>query len=342
MLLLLAACSDTGINKVGAAPDAGEDTADTDVETDTAADTGGTDTGDTDTAPPPPGRLQLDPLAWDFGVLEAGDSAIAIFTATNVGEGPLALDPLLLDGSGDFTVIDAGGFDIARTLGPGDADTLQLVYAPADVGRDAGTLTLGGIAAPLTGEVEPEPVCTAFDDFATWNIGGTGNWTATGVLTENRSGAYASIAYLPDFGSASRFALQVDTAWRGSLNDYAGLVFGVASGDEYWVVRWDDPNGSYNRYSPSGAIDLSWCSFGACTPYVQETSFDLYWPADASFVTWSMEVTDAQLVVVWNGVTVLDTYVPELVGVGPGPVGLYSNDNDGGVVYDNFCVLVDP
>ena len=42
-----------------------------------------------------------------------------------------------------------------------------------------------------------------------------------------------------------------------------------------------------------------------------------------------------------DGFTALKASVPEIAGSGPGVVGLYSNDNDGGVWFDNFCVWID-
>jgi len=39
---------------------------------------------------------------------------------------------------------------------------------------------------------------------------------------------------------------------------------------------------------------------------------------------------------------VFDQYIEAAVGRGPRQVGLYSNDNDGGVQYDDFCLWVTP
>ncbi|MBM74187.1 MAG: hypothetical protein CMK59_02195 [Proteobacteria bacterium] len=68
-----------------------------------------------------------------------------------------------------------------------------------------------------------------------------------------------------------------------------------------------------------------------------DDSADLYIPADKSFVDWSFSVQGEWLSVIWNGQMVFSEQIPGLYG--PGVVGLYSNDNNGGVIYDDFCVL---
>ena len=42
-----------------------------------------------------------------------------------------------------------------------------------------------------------------------------------------------------------------------------------------------------------------------------------------------------------DGTSVLTATVPEVDGTGPGVVGVYSDDNDGGVWFDNYCVWVE-
>ncbi len=183
-----------------------------------------------------------------------------------------------------------------------------------------------------------EAYCTPFDDFDGWSYTGTGEWyVEDGLLTEGRHGSYAGIAYVGDLGRSGRFMIQVDTAWTANANDLTGIAWQV-NGEEAWVARWDDPQGYYGRYSPTGGMDLSWCTSGGCTPYVADSSADLYWPDDKSFVTWSVAVDGDDVAVTVNGSVVLAATVPGLAGSGPGVVGVYSNDNDGGVWFDNFCV----
>jgi hypothetical protein len=191
-----------------------------------------------------------------------------------------------------------------------------------------------------TGEPLEEAYCTPFDDFSGWSYTGTGSWhIEEGLLTEGRSGGYAGVAYLSDLGRADSFMIQVDTAWTATANDLTGLAWAV-SGERYYVVRWDDPQDYYNRHDPTGAMDLSFCDGGTCTTLAFDSSADLYWPEDKTFVTWSVTVTGDYLEVVVGNTPALSATVPEIAGTGPGVVGLYSNDNDGGVWFDDFCVWV--
>lgn len=190
-----------------------------------------------------------------------------------------------------------------------------------------------------TGEEElVETYCTPFDDFSGWAYTGTGEWhVEDGLLTEGRSGGYAAIAYAADLARTDRFLILVDTAWTPNANDLTGIAWQV-NGEEAWVARWDDPQGYYGRHTPTGGMDVSWCNSGGCTPAAADDTADLYWPDDKSFVTWSVAVDGDAVAVTVNGAVVLSATVPGLTGSGPGIVGVYSNDNDGGVWFDNFCV----
>jgi hypothetical protein len=185
---------------------------------------------------------------------------------------------------------------------------------------------------------ETEAYCTPFDDFSGWAYTGEGEWhVENGLLTEGRNGLYAAIAYAGDLGLAANFSIQFDTAWGGNDNDLTGIVWAV-NGEAAYAVRWDDPQGDYGRYSPIGGMDVSRCDSSGCTVLIADSSADLFWPADMSFVTWGVNVAGSSVEVVVNGNRVLQGDVPELANSGPHVVGVYSNDNDGGVWFDNFCV----
>ena len=194
---------------------------------------------------------------------------------------------------------------------------------------------------PPAGEETPsEDYCTEFENFEEWSFFGDGNWHVDqGILYENRGGYYASVAYMYDFGSQGDFELSVSTGWQGSLNDLAGFVFNLDPVQQtYWLVRVDDPQGSYQRYSPTGRIEVASCDSNGCTVLAHDDSADLYVPTDETFVDLEFFHTRRNfLTVTWNGQIVFSQNIPGLPG--PGLVGLYSNDNDGGVIYDNFCVL---
>lgn len=220
---------------------------------------------------------------------------------------------------------------------------------PADSGADSATDHRGEDTQEMdtadTHTAEEELVatyCTPFDDFTGWSYTGTGEWhVEEGLLTEGRSGGYAAIAYAADLGRSDRFMIQVDSAWTANANDLTGIAWQV-NGEEAWVARWDDPQGYYGRHSPTGGMDVSWCDSGGCTPAASDDTADLYWPEDKSFVTWSVAVDGDDVEVTVNGTVVLSANVVGLAGSGPGTVGVYSNDNDGGVWFDNFCVWIPP
>jgi hypothetical protein len=188
---------------------------------------------------------------------------------------------------------------------------------------------------------EEEVYCTDFSSFSDWSYNGTGSWRIeSDMLTEGRAGSYEAIAWTGDMGVSDRFSIEVDIGWTGSLNDFAGIAWAV-SGTDAFVVRWDDPQGDYGRYTPTGAVDIAFCSAGVCTPYAVESATDLYRPADQSMSLLQVAVDGSRVEVSVDGTSVLVADVPEVDGAGPGVVGVYSDDNDGGVWFDNYCVWVD-
>ena len=188
-------------------------------------------------------------------------------------------------------------------------------------------------------EDSEELFCTEFADFDAWTYAGEGSWGVTdGILEEFRGGFYSSIAHTADdLGSTNAFAIQVDVSYGGSLNDLSGIVWGYEEGRNWFGVRWDDPQGDYGRYAPTGAVELVECNEEECIILAVDSGADSFHPADGSWATWRVYVMDDRVEVLRNGATVMSTTVARVSGSGIGAVGVYSNDNDGGVFYDNFC-----
>lgn len=183
-----------------------------------------------------------------------------------------------------------------------------------------------------------ELFCTAFADFDAWSYAGGGDWgVSDGILEEFRGGFYSSVAYTTeDMGRSDAFAIQVDVSYAGSLNDLSGVVWGY--GEPTWyALRWDDPQGDYERYSPIGAVEVARCDADGCDVLAVDTSSDIYQPADGTWSTWRVLVVGDVIRVERDGLRILETSVSGIGGTGIGKVGVYSNDNDGGVFYDNFC-----
>lgn len=254
-------------------------------------------------------------------------------------------------GAQDTAPVD--GADSPADSGSDDTALADTDTAPTDTDTAPPEETCDGVDNDGDGEVdegfdtngngiadclEVEEYCTPFDDFSGWGYTGTGEWyVESGWLTEGRSGTYAAIAYAGDMGTAPKFTIEAATAWGGSANDLTGLAWAVNE-DSAYVARWDDPQGYYGRYTPVGGMDISRCDSSGCTVLAADSTADLYWPADMSFVTWSVRVDGADVEVVVSGTVVLAANIPELADTGPGVVGVYSNDNDGGVWFDDFCV----
>ena len=187
-------------------------------------------------------------------------------------------------------------------------------------------------------EDSEELFCTEFADFEAWSYAGGGDWGVTdGILEEFRGGFYSSVAYTTeDMGRAESFAIQVDVSYAGSLNDLSGVVWGY--GEPVWyAVRWDDPQGDYGRHSPTGAVEVVACDADGCDILAIDSSSDIYQAADGTWSTWRVLVAGDVVRVERNGLRILETSVSAVGGSGIGKVGVYSNDNDGGVFYDNFC-----
>ena len=164
---------------------------------------------------------------------------------------------------------------------------------------------------------------------------GDGNWYVDGgILYENRGGTM--FVHMYDFGNTNAFELYVDTGWQGNLNDLAGFVFNLDQSmrpigwfeSTIHKVTWE--------ITPTGRIEVATCNPNGCRLVAHDDSADLYVPANETFVSWGFTVQGQNVNVIWNGQTVFSQTVTGLPSAGT--VGLYSNDNDGGVIYDNFCV----
>ena len=189
-----------------------------------------------------------------------------------------------------------------------------------------------------TEETEEPDFCTEFEDFSQWNYFGDGNWYIdNNLLYENQGGYYATTAYLQDFGLANGFAMEVTAQWEGSLNDLSGFVFDLdLQTGHHWTVTIDDPQGDYARYEPAGGILVSECVWDECSIAARDSSLLMNAPSGSPAVHLRMEVSGEQIDVYWDGTLAFSQQVQGING--PGVVGLYSNDNDGGVIYDNFCI----
>jgi hypothetical protein len=91
--------------------------------------------------------LVVTPASFDFGSVDAGEVAEIEATLSNVGQGPLLISEIRIDGSGDFSAIlddqtlneeDRG----AMTIEPGARRTMIIRYEPPTAGPDLADLVI--------------------------------------------------------------------------------------------------------------------------------------------------------------------------------------------------------
>lgn len=98
------------------------------------------------------GQIAVDPLEASFGRVPPGETAEITLSVSNIGQAPLELSAIQLQGDMDFSV-SAGGADPSTILGDPDGDgmpglapggdfELTVTYAPVAEGLDEGTLSI--------------------------------------------------------------------------------------------------------------------------------------------------------------------------------------------------------
>lgn len=305
-------------------------------------------------------------LLWSCGTAEKAPSTSASTpSGTTPGSGTVSTSTACTptwftdadgDGFGDpLTGSCTPGTDLVQDATDCD-DTNDAIYPDADELCDGLDNNCDSQTDELFDDLDGDAIadceetllfCEDFEgSLKSWGYLGTGEWLQQyGAIHEERGGAYGAVMYTNDsMGRHDVFRMEVRTAFTGSLNDLAGLVWSVdPDASTYLVARWDDPQNDYGRHQPPGAIQVVECTDEVTCPIIaQDPSHPLFWEADGTFVTWSVVVDHGQTTVTWDGQVVFDQYVYAADGRGPGRVGLYSNDNDGGVQFDDFCLWVTP
>ena len=256
--------------------------------------------------------------------------------------------------SGDTTEACAAPSGYAAEGGDcddGDPDTYPGAEEPCDgLDHDCdGQVGLSGLDSDgdgLDNCVDPTVYAYDFDDEAwtgwDWVDLGGGNaplWTMEGGTLSETSNSGWSIAYGPDLGELPSYTISVSTMIAGGATDVSAIVFAYEDTSSYLLARWLDPTDHYGYYDNGGRLDIYLCDFGACgTLATDDGSQDLTADFD-EWVSLSVTVSDEHISLHWRG--------QELVAcdlssgpLGPARVGLYTDDNDGGVYYDDLEVTV--
>jgi len=260
------------------------------------------------------------------------------------------------DGYGDPSLADdaceapTGYIDLA-----GDCDDSDPAISPDAVeicdGLDNdcdGYTDTGGVDTDgdgLCNDIDPEVYSYDFDDGAwtDWSSvdlggGNAPNWSMSGGYLFEASNSAQTIAYGPDLGEMYSYTIAVDTMIGGAATDLSAIVFGMVDSDEYWLARWFDPTDYYGRFSPPGRLTLVKCLFGTCTELAQDDDTTDLSVGYSAWSELSVTVDGNDVYIHLDGVEYVHYTGSGIAPLGAGIVGLYSNDCDGGVYYDNFAV----
>jgi hypothetical protein len=177
-----------------------------------------------------------------------------------------------------------------------------------------------------------------WDGWGSWYIGGnTPAWDLSGGTLMEMSNAANAIAYSPNLGYLDSFTLSVDIMQDGGGNHGCGIAYSVVESDQVILIEWRDPTAYYGWYWYSSAIiiyelrDGGWVWLDSV-----EGALDISRDYGA-WATLSVDITGSLIGVYLDDELVLaHAYAGELSG--PGRVGLWTWDNDGGVYFDNVTV----
>jgi len=224
---------------------------------------------------------------------------------------------------------------------PGAAEACDGLDNNCDGETDPGFLDSDddGIANCVDSSVYFEDFSSAsWGGWSTWDLGGSTapHWSLTGRYLGESADAANAIAYSPFLGELDAYTVSVDIMQMGTSNNASGLAFALEESEELLLIEWLDPTGYYGWYSGTGGIVLyeytgTWTLLASVT-----TSMDLTRGYE-EWATLGVRVDDDVLRIYLDGDLVLShTYAGILRG--PGRVGVWSHDNDGGVYFDDVTV----
>ena len=178
----------------------------------------------------------------------------------------------------------------------------------------------------------------SLSDWSIVNLGGSNspNWNISGSYVYERSNASHSLLMGPDLGEMETWTFSADAYIGGAATDYLGLVFDYIDSNNFWVARVNDPTGYYNRFSPTGRVELYQCAAGSCSIVASDSSIDFTLPYK-TVVALSVSGDGSDITVNWDGSDVL-THSVSTSTIGANGIGFFTWDNDSGSYYGSPTV----
>ncbi len=169
-----------------------------------------------------------------------------------------------------------------------------------------------------------------------WGVGSADWGFDSGFLCEE-SDIGNEMALSPDLGVLDvAYSVEVAVVSLGRLNNGVGLVFDYMSSASTKILVWEDPTDSYEWYDPPSQVTLyellddEWVT-------VATASSDLDLSVDEDeWATLKVQVDSGFVSGFFNGSEVLSGETTAVTG--PGRVGVWTWDNDGGVCFGEVLV----
>jgi hypothetical protein len=251
------------------------------------------------------GELLVEPLSWDFGDVEVGDSSTLSVQVSNIGAGALQIDGASYTTvDGDLSVLDYGALAaIPMWLQPGESTQVQVGYSPTATGGDEGALQLSSndpvnplvVATQLGNGVGGDPCngltksvelfITADDSWRGWIDGVSFSgpnqdaWNLFDTVTwELGCGDHALALYAKDTGMAISgviAVIRVDGVVRFVSGPSNWTMTNVSPPSGWTDISFDDSSWTI----PSVCSDLS--PWGATPqPFYDQGAAWIWWTSD--------------------------------------------------------------
>lgn len=234
--------------------------------------------------------------------------------------------------------------DLDAAVYPGAAETCNSKDDNCDgivPGSETQDLDADGIVTCAETLVYSMTFDTGLGDWQERELSGSARWySSKGMLCEN-DGSAAGYAYSPELGALTQYTIEADVLAMGTGNDTVGLIFSFV-GDSFYALLWQDPTNYYKDYSPAGELELWSCSWNGyyhtCNKLASDPDTGPLTMAADSIGRMGMKVSDKTAEFYFNGSLLYTVTANISQSFSLGRIGVYSDNSDGGVCYDNVVV----